>query len=214
MKLITSIFLTVGISALAHAAAIPGLYNTGVDNSNVLLAGGTNDPHWTVTYGGGPTVAPAVADDVVFGGCCGLNPWMLNGPSSKWISIANAEFVPSGLVVYDIMFDLTGFDPSTAAITGGMAADGNVIDIKLNGNSLGESTAFNTWNNFTSFSVNSGFQSGLNVLAFSVNHEDGDFDALRAELSGSAQPNAPEPGTFVLMGGALYVAGLLKRRRA
>jgi hypothetical protein len=213
VKLTKGIVFVAGM-AVAHAAAIPGLFNTGVDNSNTLLAGGANDPHWTVTYAG-PTSAPAVADDVLFGGCCGLVPWMTNGPSSKWISIANAEFVPSGLVSYDIMFDLTGFDPASASITGGMAADGNVVDVRINGGSTAQTTLFNSWDHFTSFSVNGGFQSGLNVLTFIVNHEDGDFDAFRAELSGTADPaaaSAPEPGSLVLIGAGLCFAGFLKKR--
>jgi PEP-CTERM motif-containing protein len=214
VKFLNGIVFVAGM-AVANAASIPGLFNTGVDDSNALLPGGANDTHWTVTYNAGSTTAPAVADDVIFGGCCGLAPWMTNGPNSKWISIANAEFVPSGIVDYDIMFSLNGFDPASASITGGMAADGGVLDVLINGVSTVQSTGFNTWDHFTSFAVNSGFQSGVNVLRFVVNHEDGDFDAFRAELGGTANvsANAPEPASLILMGVGLTFAGVLKKRR-
>jgi hypothetical protein len=205
------------LGAAAYAAAIPGLYNTGVDNSNALLAGGASDPHWTVIYGGGPTIAAAVvmSDGNLFGGGGGLLPWMLNGPNSKWISIADSVNVPTGLVTYEIMFDLTGFDPSSAVINGSMTADANVVDVLINGAGTSQSTGFNQWDSLHGFTVNSGFQSGLNVLSFEVLHEDGVFDAFRAQLSGTATTAAagvPEPGTLILMGAGLVVAASLKRR--
>ncbi|HKA01769.1 MAG TPA: PEP-CTERM sorting domain-containing protein [Candidatus Solibacter sp.] len=215
--MIKAILLTTAAAMSLQAAAIPGIYNTGVDNSNAVLAGGSADPHWTVVYNGGSSFGPATvqSDGNLFGGCCGLSPWMLNGPNSKWISIVDNRFQPTGQVSYDLMFDLTGLDPTTASITGGMAADGNVLAVLINGSSTGQSTSYNTWDHFTSFSINSGFQSGLNVLTFAVNHEDGDYDAFRAELTGTASlASAPEPGTLVLMGAGLIFAGVWKRRGA
>jgi len=216
VQVIKAILFATGVAVSLQAAAIPGIYNTGVDNSNAVLPGGSADPHWTVVYNGGSSFGAATvqSDGNLFGGCCGLAPWMLNGPDSKWVSIVDNRFQPSGQVSYDLMFDLTGFDPSTASITGGMAADGNVLAVLINGTTTGDLTSYNTWDHFTAFTINSGFQAGANVLTFIVNHEDGDFDAFRAELTGTASlSSAPEPGTLMLMGAGLVLAGVYKRRR-
>ena len=107
----------------------------------------------------------------------------------------------SNLYKYRLTFDLSGLEPSMASITGQVASDNiGVIflnDIALPFLSLGLTS-------FSSFSVNSGFVSGINNLDFLVNNTPAGFDTpagLRVELSGSASVihDVPEPATWVLL---------------
>src|SRR5207249_2044082 len=86
-------------------------------------------------------------------------------------------------------FDLTGFTPTTAVLTGQFAAD-NSVTIKLNGNTVGPTApAFDTW---TSFTINTGFVSGINTLDFIVNNVSGPT-GLRVDISGTASPSGAPP---------------------
>jgi hypothetical protein len=116
-------------------------------------------------------------------------------------------------------FDLTGFIPSTAELVMSIWADNAVHDIKLNGVSTGLSlihpaaTAFNFAGGKT-FSVNSGFVSGINTLEFLlVNDPPAGPTGLRIDLSGTAML-VPEPGTMTLLLIGVALAAVARRRRS
>ena len=130
--------------------------------------------------------------------------------------------MPSGNYTYTTTFDLTGYVPGTATITGRWAADNAGLNILLNGNSLGLTTT-GGFSAFTSFSIptGSGFVAGLNTLDFVVNNFDGPGNnpsGLRVELTGNAGLVAtPVPPTALLAVFAFGTAGLgrlVRRRRA
>jgi hypothetical protein len=155
---------------------------------------------------------------------------MANDSISKWIApqadqSTFSNDTGSGLYEYRTTFDLTGFDPSTAKITGEWTTDNFGDDILVNGVSLGIqhiSEPPSTFTYFSTFEITSGFVSGLNTLDFVVNNPALGYGGsglinptgLRVEMVGTAN-TVPEPATFVLFGiGALgLLAYALRRRR-
>jgi hypothetical protein len=181
--------------------AIPGLFNTGVNDSNALLPDGAIDPHYVLT----------VSPDLSFPSWAMLGdrypiaagPWISNGPDSKWIGpIANGlDGSAAGYYTYRTTFDLTELDPASASIVGRWTMDNNATDILINGVSTGIKSppppdVFTQWYTFT---INSGFVTGLNTLDFLVYNVPDVVDTptgLRVELSGKANAAAePSPPT-------------------
>ena len=94
-----------------------------------------------------------------------------------------------GDYVYQISFNLSGFDLSTVKITGQWAVDSEGVDIRINGTSTGNKIApfppqpSEAWHPFT---ISTGFVDGVNTLDFVVNRSSGKFPTgLRAEVSGT-----------------------------
>lgn len=200
----------------AAAVTITGLYNTGVNGSNVAVAGvGAADLHWTLA-GGTPYVSGQ-------NGVFPLNgPWLPDTATSRWITpqpLAGATLDPvaNGLYFYNLAFSLAGFDPATASFAGRFAADNQVTRISLNGNALAASGGgFRTW---TSFAANSGFVAGLNNLQITVTNvgqRSGNPSGLRVEFTGSdvtSLPPLPEPASWTLMIIGFGLTGAAMRRR-
>ena len=199
---------------------VPGLFNTGVDNNGALLSAGAVDPHYKLIVSAdtnfpGPNTLVA-NDDLP------APPWLTNGPLSKWIAPQPDQRCCGpdlggnlpGDYVYQISFNLSGFDLSTVKITGQWAVDSEGVDIKINGTSTGNKIApfppqpSEAWHPFT---ISSGFVDGVNTLDFVVNRSSGKFPTgLRAELSGTGVLFPKVPGLFntgVDNNGALLSAG-------
>jgi hypothetical protein len=103
------------------AAALPiKIFNTGVDDSYNILAPGMPDPHWTVGAG------QAYVLSLMYG------LWLPNGPDSMWIGYQDDFSQPQAPYPISQQFDLTGFDPSTAQISGAWGIDDYGV-IALNG---------------------------------------------------------------------------------
>jgi hypothetical protein len=161
-------------------------------------------------------------------------PWV---PGTWWAPNVDQTFDPNayhagtgnlpGDYLYRLSFDLTGYDPSTASMSGVWTTD-NDGQIILNGVLMGSigPTAYGTT---TPFSFTSGFVSGMNYLDFLVHNE---FPAAGSPWAGPLGQNptglyyqlvgvnglgataVPEPTTLVLCGiGALFVANRLRRRQ-
>jgi hypothetical protein len=219
----------------ARAASIT-LYNTGVNNSNVLLPEGTSpDPHYSVT----PNSPSYVRVSPLPGA---PTPWIPHNPGdlSRWISPTNVDESPlvGSWFVYTTTFDLTGLDPATALIQGRWAAD-NAAYISINGVATGTLTNFTqnasgnaipfryssdgkfSFEKWAPFSIGSNFQSGINTLEFHVfNGWPLDVNpvgptGLRVEMTGTADvSDVPEPATASLIVISLAgIAGYKVRRR-
>jgi hypothetical protein len=192
MKLLTCLLLSFGYAA---AAPVVGLVNTGAG-----LGDGAIDPNWSILL---PVQQAVVVNSAVIPGT-----WLPNTADSKWIW-ETATGQPTNVTrTFRITFDLTGFDPGTAFISGRWATDNTGLDIILNGVGTGQtSPGFTSW---TNFSLNSGFVAGVNTLDFSVN-DFGSIAGFRAEFLNSDVTIVPEPSSAVFSIAGLFLAAGLRR---
>src|SRR3990172_8691257 len=104
----------------AHATPLL-LYNTGLDDNGQILNAGSIDPHYSLISSADPTYAGPDAYVVNDGWPLWPDgPWLPNSSDSKWISHRPDvdSIIGGGTYIYRTTFDLTGFDPYTAIISG------------------------------------------------------------------------------------------------
>ncbi len=209
-------FTSLSLPALAQVAAIT-VHNTGVNASDVLVASGAQASFWTLS------AIPAGATETI-----GSLPfryyngaYFVDTATAAWVSpAASGNAGAAGIYTYDLVVDLTGLDPSTASITGTFGTD-NSGAIALNANAPVATTGSGSFGAPTPFTINSGFQPGLNTIHLQVNNE-GDptaffvsFTSASAKriVTASAVPALSLP---MLAGLVLLLAGLglfLTRKR-
>ena len=142
----------------AVAIPIPGLANTGVNGIGVA------DSNYTLTSS--PSGGTAIGITA--------NPnWVAAPTGSNWIGVTNGNVTdPVGIYVYRSTFDLTGVSLATFSISGAWATDNNA-SIFLNGLDTGITKGNTGFTSLSSFSIGSGFLSGINTLEFKVNNISG-----------------------------------------
>jgi hypothetical protein len=155
--------------ALCGQTAVGDMLNlsTGLDGFNhVIGTGGASDAHWTVSQqsgGTGPAQTVFPNNPAWFSGAAP------NSSTSDWI-VHNAG-TNNGPVLYAFTatFDLTGFDLSTAFISGEWAVFGSGT-LDLNGNIIARHGP-GAWGFLAPFSVSTGspmYNQGLNTLTITV----------------------------------------------
>jgi hypothetical protein len=167
---------------------IPGLFNTGVDNSRMPLADGEADPHYILALSADGSF-PGPDARVVFSEGFPMDCWMKNDSRSKWIAPrADAgEFNSQGIYVYTLSFSLSGFKPETAEIRGLWATDNNGTDIMINGKSTGYTTDYISFAaGFYPFEIIQGFTGGINTISFAVYNGEAPT-GLRVVIYGEAE---------------------------
>ena len=172
------------LAGAAHAGTIE-IFNTGVNGSGVPLIDGTvGDPHYTlIVVPSGSTTDIRVRTSA--GGYPVVGAWIGDDSISAWIGPNNDPSLngPDIFYTYRTTFDLSGFDPATASLTGQWAADNELSNILLNDVPTGKTAGgFNSWSSFT---ISSGFVAGVNTLDFIVNNGGGPT-GLRVEVTGTA----------------------------
>jgi hypothetical protein len=204
--------MVVAIAALALASAANAgsiaIFNTGVDVSGIPLPNGTlGDTHYALIAV--PDITSTTALRVLTSAeGFPIPPWLGDNGTSAWIGPNNDTQAdgPVGVFDYRTTFNLSGFAPDTAALSGQWSMDDGGLDILINGVSTGNTgPGFDV---FTPFSINRGFIAGVNTLDFIVNNEGGPT-GLRVEVAGTAQ--TPEPASLALFGAGF--AGLCVFRR-
>jgi len=217
--------------ARAGTVTIPTLFNTGVADGpsppagTVLPDGTVGDPHYALTGVPSGSVSTILVRRATTGGAIDypIPPYLGNDTLSAWIGPDNTHDLhgPVGDYTYETTFDLAGFDPTTASITGRWSSDNPGMEILINGiltpgNEPTSSTQYSSW---ASFSITSGFMPGINTLDFVVHNDTWpghDYDnptALRVEMVGAAVP-VPEPISMIFFGsGLVAIGGYMARRR-
>ncbi len=205
-------------SPMAHAGNIV-IYNTGVDVTGTLLGTGATDSHYTLTANpaaGGTSTAYVATTP---------NPaWHANTSTSQWINpvvtgSTQPPTVVNGEYDYVTTFSLSGYDPTTARLSGQLTADDTVSDILINGHSTGQSTASSSYASFAPFSIGSAFSAdflqGVNTITFKVQNTGNGPSGLQVQIAGTASVPAPEPASYAAFGfGGLGLLALgLKARK-
>jgi hypothetical protein len=185
------------IAGVASGATIPGLYNTGQG-----LGDGMFDPHWQI-------LSP-LQQAVTVNAASLPGTWLANTADSRWVWQSSNGQPINVTRTFRTTFDLTGYDPSTAAIWGRWATDNDGLNILLNGNGTGQtSPGFGSW---TSFSLSGGFIAGVNTLDFVV-YDYGSIAGFRSEFQASSVDAVPEPGTIALVALGLGAVAFARRAR-
>ncbi|MCD4811268.1 hypothetical protein K8R14_01520 [bacterium] len=189
---------------VAQAAPINGLFNTGVDDSGLVLPVGTLEQHYNMT--GALSPANVISKH---------STWVTPPTGSLWIGPSNGNFSdPVGDYSYILTFDLTGLVPTTAFISGKWSTDNTGV-ILLNDIDTGiTQDSFMSLNNFN---ISDGFVPEINTLEFIVTNRPGSSTnptgLLVANLTGQASP-VPVPAAIWLLGSGLVgIAGFRKLPR-
>ena len=193
-----------------RAAPIPTLFNTGVATNNpdgtpgTLTAVGVADAHYTIIGGVGGELSPFVTGT----GAYPFPPWELDSATSQWISpqATYAGFLRDrvGTYTYLTTFDLTGFDATTASVSGQVVADNSITSIRVNGHNIKYSQTTSAFS-LVPFSLpDDCYVSGVNTIEFNVynrsNFSGGNPSGLRVELSGTAAASTVrDVGNFTLL---------------
>ena len=129
-----------------------------MDVNGNLLDAGLVDPHYVVVETGLQAVKTQPVNSY---------NRLEENDASGWIwQTANNQ--PTNIELsFETTFDLTGYDDTTAIITGDWAVDDRGLGIALNGKAIGL-TNNSGYSLFTSFAITSGFQPGVNTLTFTV----------------------------------------------
>ena len=167
------------LAAPATAAPITTLFSTGLDSNGNPLAAGAADLDYIILETGDPTMVMT-----------NTNYYLPNDAGSQWIS-ETAEGRETYMTrTYQTTFDLTGFDHTSASITGWWAVDNFGDDLLINGISTGYTLPDYLYSNFQTqhaLTIASGFQPGINTLEFVV-RDVGVRTGLRTYLTGTATP--------------------------
>jgi hypothetical protein len=203
----------------ARADVITSLYSTGVDSSGNNLAAGANDPHYTLVTSSdpsfpGPNIQVVNPNEYPFPPFAGWHP-NLTGPNAQWIAPNPNGTVANGPFDYTTTFNLTGFNPTTASITGVASSDDEIVGLVLNGHAISFTTPDQSYGSLFSFALNnpSFFVSGVNTLEFDTMNTHGYPTGLIVQMTGTAN-SVPEPTSMTLLGtGVASFAGLYWRKR-
>ncbi len=174
----------------------------------------------SVTYvAQGATAAESSANGVPVG--WPLNPglWATSN-FAQWIAPVADVVSIIGAEEYDYQTTFIIAPGSSTELTGNWSADNVMLGIFLNGNPVPFTTPGTPGFQFlTSFDITSGFVPGVNTLSFHVQNSplhntypNTNPTGLLVEISGTSTP-VPEPGTMLVAGFGLALAGLAYRRR-
>ena len=197
-------------SEAATQITVPGLFNTGVNGSGIVLPQQSLEQHYSVSGAAGIAyiVPPVYEPNLGWA-------WLPAPAGSAWIgpnSTTNtASPDPVGVYHYALQFDLTGYNPADVRISGSWMTD-NTGEMFLNGVSTGFTTNPESYKHLTAFDLASGFVTGVNTLEFRVLNEFVGPNPSGLCVAGLTATLVPEPTAFALT--IAYFAAAVTRRCA
>ena len=208
-KLIITILICFSAWILASAGvrAAPVVFNTGVDDSGIVLPIGTADPHYIMS--GASNQAFVISKWPTWTDLPGIVK------TAAWIGpTSSPSGQPAGQYTYTLTFDLGGSVPNNFGLRGKWASD-NMSTIELNGADTGFKTPMGAaFSGLNDFSLNTGFQTGPNYLAFIVTNDSPPASDNPTGLLVAVQA-VPIPGTAWILGsGLICLVGLRRKRRS
>ena len=202
------------LGATGAQADVIALHNTGVDAGGAAQPNNSTELFYSLISA--PVGAAMTLRTANSANGFPIGPWIGTNTTSSWVGPNSDGQLngPAGFYDYRTTFDLTGLLIGTALISGRWATDDQALsDILINGVSTGQtSNGFQDWSNF---SIASGFISGINTLDFIVNNGGGPT-GLRVEMTGSADASTgavPEPAAWAMMLVGFGGLGMVLRRR-
>lgn len=208
--------LAFAVTPYANAGLIEGqLFNTGLNSSGGLISDTQTDDNWSWSR---------PSDGLTGGAVEYFNRAYAPNGNSQWVSVAgnggnNDQAFRE--TVFSTTFDLTGYDASTAKITGWWGVD-NSATISLNNDLTSIALAFGkpSFNALNSFTIGDGFVAGMNTLSVNLTNGYPDLTrtdigplALRFDMLELTATKVPEPGTLALLGLGLAGLGFARRRK-
>ena len=204
---ISTLLLAAVLVASTASAATFSIASTGIDSSGLLSLriGGHG---FNIAQPAGSGVGLGSAGVRYYNGA-----YLADSSASGWLSpSASGAAGVGGLYTYQVQFDLTGLDPSTAVLSGGFATDNDGF-VTLNGGAALAVSSSGGFGSFTSFSANSGFVAGINTFEVTVNNG-GDPTAFRVQFDradAQSLSGVPEPGSWALLATGLGAITLRRK---
>ncbi len=208
--------LTTAAAAVTVTVAVPGLFNSGVDNSKVPLGNNAIDPHWRLTAAPTGVTLGNAYTGVRNGSFPVAGNWMQNTATSRWITpTINHTSIAAGDYSYELQFTLTPkMITNTGKFTGRYAVDNSMVSVMLNSTALtAPAGSFTAW---TNFSATTGFVAGLNKLTFKTRNAAGTGNnptGFRIEFLTSSIDVLPEPGSWAMLIAGFGLVGAAQRRQ-
>jgi hypothetical protein len=154
-------------------------------------------------------------------------PWFADTSTSAWIGARHDESTgedATGYFTYATTFDLTGFDPATASLTGQWSTDNPGVEIILNGNVFNFTTPDQAYSmGFFGYSMGTDFVSGVNTIQWVIMNDHcpppscgTNPTGFRNEYSVTADSlTTPEPASLALItGGICALLPTLRRKKS